>query len=140
MHGFSFSPFPSIHVGANHLASSTGRWLPSALQRIDSGRVLAVSLLSAVVAAVLAAAQQVIEHLSDGHLLLAWMAMWLVAFVIMALLARPARRLAQQIQHLNARWSTARAKAAADRQLWDAILCDHRLLSELQAAMSRDAG
>ncbi len=42
------------------------------------------------------------------------------------------------VTHLLARWRTARAEAASDRRLWAVALSDARVMSELNAAISRE--
>ena len=45
-----------------------------------------------MVSALLVVANQVIDTWTEGHLLAAWMVLWLVAFAALALLTAPARR------------------------------------------------
>ena len=59
----------------------------------ENARPLAGMLLAAAMAALLVAADQVIDSWADGHLLAAWVALWTVTFAALALLATPLRRL-----------------------------------------------
>ena len=54
-------------------------------------RGAATLLLSAVVAALLVVANQIVDTWTEGHLLMAWIVMWTIAFAALALLASPAR-------------------------------------------------
>ena len=60
---------------------------------VVSARGAASMLLAAMVSALLVVANQVIDTWSEGHLLAAWMVLWLVAFAALGVtrrLARPA--------------------------------------------------
>jgi hypothetical protein len=89
------------------------------------------------VSALLVVANQVIEAWSDGHLLMAWIALWAVAFAALALLAAPASRLARSIRPALAEWRAARKAIADDRQMWELAREDARVMSEIYAAMAR---
>src|SRR5438067_448116 len=92
-------------------------WVQEAPSRVDGSRASASLLLAAIVAALVAVANQVVETWSEGHLLAAWIAMWAVGFAGLALLAGPAARAAQAARKRYASWLVARRQAAADRQL-----------------------
>jgi hypothetical protein len=79
-----------------------------------SARSAASLLLAAVVAALLVAANEVVVSWTDGHLLLAWIAMWTVAFAVLALAASPARAVSQRLGIVLQRWSAARHAARQD--------------------------
>jgi len=100
-------------------------------------RTLAGMLLAAVVAALLAVADQVIETWADGHLLVVWVALWTVAFTALALLAPPLRQLTGSAAALLARWSLARAQQRSDNALWAFAQQDHRVMRDLQVASLR---
>jgi hypothetical protein len=109
------------------------------LQRLDSARANASLLLAAIVAALLVAANQVVETWSEGHLLAAWIVMWTVAFAALALLAGPAKRITIAVRSGLKRWSAARRQAAQDEQLWKIALTDARVMADISRAMSADA-
>ena len=110
-----------VHVA--HVAEHPGvvrveraaRLLARAAKRACSGVGL---LLAALVATLLVVANQVIDTWSEGHLLAAWIVMWLVAFAAAAMLAAPARRAASRACGALTRWRADRRAAAADRKLW----------------------
>jgi hypothetical protein len=97
-------------------------------------------LLAALVSALLVVLDQVIDTWSEGHLLAAWIVMWVVAFAAMALFAQPARDLALGMRGSVARWRAALREAANDRRLWEVARIDPRVMSDLQCARDRSSG
>ena len=89
----SFVPvrFPAEHSGVAR-AERSFSLLASVANRFDSARAAATLLLAAVVAALLVVANQVVDTWTEGHLLAAWIMLWVVAFAALALFAAPARR------------------------------------------------
>jgi hypothetical protein len=129
---------PAQHPGvarAERIAHGAKRLL----QHLDSGRANASLLLAAIVAALLVAANQVVDTWTEGHLLAAWIVMWTVAFAGLALLASPARSLSARLRAGATRWNAARKQAAADEQLWQVALNDARVMADISRAMSQDA-
>ena len=103
----------------------------------DTTKGLAAMLLAAVAAALLVVADQIIDTWADGHLLMAWVALWAVGFVALGLFAGTARNLAgRTIAALNA-WSARTAQARADARLWSIAQTDTRVMADLQTALSR---
>jgi hypothetical protein len=103
----------------------------------DGTRGLAALLLAAIVAAMVVVADQLVENWAEGHLLVAWVAMWAVAFAAMALFAGTARQLAARVLAALDTWSSAVAQARSDVRLWEAAKADPRVMADLQAAMAR---
>ncbi|MBP6717258.1 MAG: hypothetical protein KA173_00140 [Rhodoferax sp.] len=100
-------------------------------------RGLSAMLLAAMVSALIVVADQLIETWADGHLMLAWVALWVIAFAALALFAGSAQRLAQAtLEALNG-WAARSAQARADRRLWASAQADPRIMADLQAAMDR---
>ena len=100
-------------------------------------RGLATLLLSAMAAAVMVVAYEVMESVAEGHLLVMWIALWAAAFVSLAVFAVPARKLANNLKVGLDDWSRALAEARADERLWAAAKTDTRVMADLQAAASR---
>ena len=100
-------------------------------------RALTTLLLSAMVAAVMVAANAVIDTVAEGHLLVMWIAMWAVAFAALALFAGTAGNLASRLKAGLDGWSSTLAQARADERLWAIATQDARVMSDLQAAMTR---
>lgn len=120
----TFSPSPLVHGG------------PS--QDIEGSRTLAGMLLAAVMAALLVAADQVIDTWADGHLLAGWVALWAVAFAALALLAPPLRQVSSYFAAAYSRWARASALRRLEETMWEHARHDPRLMAELQAAYMRD--
>ncbi len=109
------------------------------LRRAFSGtRGLATLLVSAVAAAVMVVAYQLMDSVAEGHLLVMWVALWVVAFASLALFAGTARRFAAGLKSSLDGWSHSLAKARADERLWAMARKDIRVMADLQAAMTRD--
>jgi hypothetical protein len=138
MTSFVHTNYPTSHPGVTRFESAVGA-AKAAAKGVDGGRSMATFLLAATVSALLVVANQVIEAWTDGHLLLAWIALWAVAFAALALLAAPARRLARSIRPALAEWRAARKAEAEDRHLWELAGRDARVMAEIYAAMQRDA-
>jgi hypothetical protein len=122
---------PTLHTQANTPAAP-------ALVRppVENSRGLAAMLLAAAVAALAVVADQLIDTWADGHLMLAWIALWAVVFVGSLLLTGTARRASQNlIAGLN-RWARARAQARADARLLKMAATDPRVRAELRAVQT----
>lgn len=118
-------------------AAAARRPAAAAAPRPENARALAALLLAAMVAALVVVADHFISTWADGHLFLAWVALWAVVFAATALLATPARRLAQRTMHGLDAWARERAQARAEARLWDLAKNDHRIMAELVQARAR---
>lgn len=108
------------------------------LQQGFSGtRGLAKLLLSAIAAAVMVAAYQVMDSLAEGHLLVIWVGLWATAFVALAVFASATRQLAARIKAGLDGWSRSLAKARADERLWAMAKVDARVMADLRQAITR---
>ena len=104
----------------------------------SSTRFLAMLLLSAVAAAVMVVAYEVMQSMADGHLLVLWVGMWAAAFATLAAFAGTASR---AVVHAKARldgWSRSVATKRANERLWAMAKTDLRLMADLQAIMSHN--
>jgi hypothetical protein len=113
---------------------------PSAQQaprNTDGSRSLAALLLAAVVAAMVILADRLVSTWADGHLLLAWVFLWVVVFAGLALFADSARRVARRGIVVLDSWSQSMAEARAETRLWEMAKHDPRLMSELTLARTR---
>ncbi len=128
--------YSAEHPGVARFESAVGA-ARQLRKGFDSTRGLAGLLLAAMVAAMLVVADQLVENWAEGHLLVAWVAMWAVAFCVMALFAGTARQLAARLVAGLDGWSNAIAKARADVRLWEIARTDPRVMADLQAAMAR---
>ena len=136
MTAFVHTSYPRQHPGVSRAMRAA-----AALQRVakqfTGARATASMLLAAIVSALLVGANQVIETWTDGHLLMAWITLWLVAFGALALLAAPARRTIEPMRSGFRRWLAARKQAAEDARLWEVALTDARVMADLSRAMSQ---
>ena len=129
---------PTEHRGVAR-AERAAVSLKHAADDIFSAHGAASLLLAAIVAALLVVANQVIDTWSEGHLLLAWIVMWTVAFAALALAARPARSVVQSMRIQLRRWTVARRAAEDDHTLWQLALKDARVMADISRAMSAGA-
>lgn len=107
-------------------------------QGFSGTRGLATLLLSAMVAAIIVVADQVMDSVTEGHLLVLWVALWVVAFAALALFAGTARNVAARLKTGLDSWSRSLAEARADQRLWAIAKTDARVMADLQAAMLRE--
>ncbi|GKS83963.1 MULTISPECIES: hypothetical protein [Comamonadaceae] len=110
--------------------------LKGAAASLDGARGASSLLLAAVVAAVLVVANQVVDTRAEGHMLAAWMVMWVIAFAALALLAGPARRASAVLRSGYKAWAEARRREAEDEKTWNAALYDARIMADLSRAMN----
>jgi hypothetical protein len=103
----------------------------------DSASGLSAMLLAAMVSALVVVADLLIGTWADGHLMLAWIALWTVGFATLAVFGGPARKLAlTSLSALDA-WSERIAQERADKRLWLIAQSDARVMADLKAAMRR---
>jgi hypothetical protein len=139
MTSFAHVDQPSQHPGVAR-AELVAKTLQDALRNFDATRSGASMLLAAIVSAFLVVANEVVETWTEGHLLVAWIVLWLVAFAALGLLARPAKRVVVGLRAGLQRWSLARRQAAQDRELWNLALTDSRVMADISRAMNMEAG
>ena len=142
MTSFVHLEYSNQHAGVTRVETAIGSVAASALRlkRNFSGtRSLAMLLLSAIAAAVIVAAYQVVENMVDGHLLVLWISMWAIAFVALATFASNARNAIISVKTALDSWSRNIAIRRADERLWAMAKTDARLMADLQAATSRNA-
>lgn len=121
---------PTQHTGVARLERSA-EFLAQAWRRSAHGSMA----LAAIVAAALVVANEVVDTWTDGHLLAAWIVMWLVAFAALALFAAPARRAAAAAGGAVSRWRARRAETAEDRRVWELALTDARVMADISRGM-----
>ena len=129
-------PFPGSHPG--HQQSPATQSDKRSKRRVfDSARGLSALLLGAMVSAMVVVADQLIETWADGHLLVAWVALWLVSFTALALFAGSAHKLSNSVVDALGAMAKRRAGKRADEHLWAMAQADPRLMADLQGAMAR---
>ncbi len=136
MTSFVHLEYSNRHPGVARVESAI-----DAAQKMRRGfsgtRGMAKLLLSAMVAAAMVVAYQVMDSVAEGQLLVLWIAMWAVAFVALASFAGAARIMAVRIKHKLDGWSSNLAAKRADERLWAMAKTDARLMADLQCAISR---
>lgn len=130
--------YPAQHPGVARVERSLGA-LARIVRTFDSARAASSLLLAAVVAALVVVANQVVDTWTEGHLLAAWIVLWIVAFASLALFAAPARRAAGAARATLKLWNERRLQAAQDEQYWQAALADARIMADISRAMSASA-
>lgn len=122
---------PGVERAENAVAT-----VKNVVAQFNGARVGASLLLAAVVASLLVVANQVVDTWGEGHLLAAWMVLWMVAFVALALLAGPARSAVASLRVQYAHWAEALRRQEEDERTWNAALRDARIMADLSRAMN----
>lgn len=125
-----YSTLPS---GAAGVASASAAETP----KTSASRGLPALLLSAMVAAIMVVAYQLMDSVSEGHLMVIWIGLWAAAFATLALFAGTARNVAARVTAALDGWSRSLAEARADQRLWSLAKTDDRVMADLQGAMTR---
>jgi hypothetical protein len=94
-------------------------------------------LLAAAVAALVVVADRLVSTWADGHLFLAWVAMWAVVFASMALFTGAARRLSQRLVRALDAWARERAEARAEARFMALAQRDPRMMAEFRRAQAQ---
>ena len=132
MTSFIHPSFPAQHLGVARVESAVDT-VKSMRRDFDSTKGLAAMLLAAMVSALVVVADQLIDTWADGHLMVAWVSLWVVAFVALALFAGAARNLAcAVVAGMNA-WSARVAQTRADEHMWVIAKSDPRVMADLIA-------
>jgi len=136
MTSFVHLEYSTQHPGVARLEAAFAS--AQAIKRSFSGTgSLATLLLSAMAAAVMVVAYQVMDSLAEGHLLVLWIGLWVVAFATLAVCASTSRALAAGIKASLDGWSRNLATKRADERLWAMAKTDARVMADLQCAMQR---
>jgi hypothetical protein len=130
--------YPAQHPGVARAERSFGA-LTRLVRAFDGARAASSLLLAAMVAALVVVANQVVDTWTEGHLLAAWIVLWIVAFASLALFAAPARRASSAVRAGVKAWNERRLQAAQDEQYWQAALADARIMADISRAMSSAA-
>ena len=136
MASFIQPSYPSRHSGGDRLESAATT--TKVMRRgFDSTRGLSAMLLAAMVSALVVVADQLIESWADGHLMVAWVSLWLVGFAALAIFAGAARKLAVTVVGSLDAWSQRVAQTRSDERLWAIAQSDPRVMADLNAAQAR---
>ena len=127
---FVHADFPTEHAGLARLERSA-----AFLRDTWRGTAQGSLALAAVVAAAVVVANEVVDTWTDGHLLAAWIAMWLIAFGTLAVFATPARRAAGVVKAAASQWREEQRQAREDRETWELALSDARVMADISRSM-----
>lgn len=130
--------YPTEHAGLTRIARAADA-VKATVRSFDGARGAATLLLAAIVSAALVVANEVITIWTEGHLMVAWIAMWAIGFAGLALFAQPAARAGAALRRGLRAWGAARRQAADDERLWNVALTDARVMADLSRAMSAAA-
>lgn len=139
MSSFVHLEYPTHHSGIDRIENAVAA-AGQVRRSLNSAKGLAAMLLAAMVAALVVVADQLVDTWADGHLLAAWVVLWIVGFGALALLAGPARRVAQRVLTGLDGWSREVARRRADARLLEIAERDPRVMADLRAAMTRAEG
>jgi hypothetical protein len=125
----------SRHEGGRRFASTVENAQQQQQQHrrsMDGVLGLATLLLSALAAAVMVVADQLMDSMAEAHLLLLWMVLWATAFAALVLFAGAARMAATRMKAGVDGWSRSRA----GRPLRAIAGADARGRNDLQAGVA----
>ncbi len=136
MTSFVHTHYPDEHPALMRVQKLNSAWA-NFRAGFDASKSLAAMLLAAVAAALVVIADRLIDTWADGHLLVAWVALWAVAFAALGLLAPVVKRsISAGTQSFNA-WSARSAQRHSEALYWESAQRDPRIMVELQAAINR---
>jgi hypothetical protein len=133
-------PFASAVSSHLDIANTQATESTQKLASTSSVRTLGSVLLAALVSALLVVVNQALDAWSEDHLLMAWAALWAIGFLAIGLLATPAHQVARSLRTSFLEWRADSKEMAEDAKLWELAKHDTRVMAEIRAAMSRDAG
>jgi hypothetical protein len=137
MPSFVHLDYPASHPGVDRFESAMSA-AGQLGKKLDNGKGLAGVLLAAMAASLLVVADQLIETWADdGHMMAAWVLLWLVAFAAMAFLAPTTRQISAWILRALNAWSSRMASLRADERLWSMAQQDPRIMADLRSAQAR---
>lgn len=138
MSSFIQPSYPARHAGVARMESAATA-VQGMRRGFDSTQGLSAMLLAAMVSAMVVVADQLMDTWADGHLMVAWVGLWLVGFVALAVFAGAARKVAKAVVGALDAWSQQLARTRADERLWVIARSDPRVMADLNAAMARHA-
>lgn len=136
MTSFIQPSYPSHHLGVDRFEAAA-QAVRGLRRGFDSTQGLSAMLLAAMVSSLVVVADQLMETWADGHLMVAWAALWLVGFAAVAVFAGAARKLAVAAVSALDAWSRRIAQGRSDARLWAIAQTDPRVMADLNAALSR---
>ena len=123
--------------GAGYAASAVEHASQSAADS-SSQRGLTLIVLSAMAALMATVAYELMDSITEGHLLLLWIGLWAILLMVMTLLTGLAFRIAAALKKPLDSWSHRLAQSRADRRLWALAQQDGRVMADLQMAITKN--
>lgn len=136
MHRFAHTDFSTTHGGAERLSNALGA-LGGFAARLPGAKGLPGVLVVGGVSAAIVVADQIVSAWTDGHLLLGWVAMWVVVFTLLAVFSDAIRAWPTVLRRRLAASRRVAAQRAEDERTWAVAQGDPRLMAELQCALTR---
>lgn len=130
------SEYPTTHPGVERFEAAVAA-VAEFRKNFNGTKGLAGVLLAAMVSALVVVADQLVDTWAEGHLMVAWVLLWVVAFAAIALLAPTTKHLAGSLLRALDAWSRRVARERADDRLWEIAQKDSRVMADLRAAMTR---
>jgi hypothetical protein len=121
---------PATHPGIVR-AEAAIEQVRAARRGFDGARGLAALLLAAIVSSLLVVADRLVSISQEGGLMVAWLVLWAVAFIGLALFAGTARSLAVRAIGAARNVAKRRAAARADERFLAYAKHDPRIMNEL---------
>lgn len=136
MYRFADTDFSPTHGGVQRLSDSFGL-MRRAAAKLRGAKGLPGVFVAGGVAAAIVVADQIVSALADGHLLLAWVAMWVVVFTLLAVFSDAIGAWPTALRQRIAASKQASSERAEDERTWAVAQSDPRLMAELQCALTR---
>ena len=136
MNHFAHTDYSATHGGAQRLTNFFDT-LRRFAARLPGAKGLPGVLVVGGVSAAIVVADQIVSAWADGHLLLAWVAMWVVVFALLAVFSDAIRAWPTALRQRIAVSARAFAQQAEDERTWAVAQSDPRLMAELQCALTR---
>ena len=136
MPSFVSNQYPDQHPGVSRIESA----IEGAMQLRKSWSPtsgLVALLFTAVAAAVLVVAYEVMDSVVEGHLLVLWIALWAAGFAALAMASGTVSRVGLAAKSALDRWAQRQARARADQRLWGIAQTDSRVMADLQTELCR---
>ena len=127
---------PKIHQGAVQLETVVSA-VSRRFAQFRGAKGLIAMLLTGALSALVVVADQIVSTWTDDHLLMAWVALWVMVFTAVALFAEASRGWTSRMAAALQRRARAASERAADERFWEVAQSDPRLMAELQAARYR---
>lgn len=136
MTNFVNPDYPTQHRGVERVVAAIA-WVQELKAGLKGNTGLIAMLIAGAVSALVVVADQIVSTWTDGHLLVAWIALWAIMFAALALFAEATRGWSAPLATaLKARFAAAK-QGLADEQVWAAAQSDPRFMTDMQAARGR---